>query len=150
MLDKILMSGEVIYSTHASPMVVTMPTGQCTSCLGEPGIVLSLCGRREKHKEEDRRRAVYRRGTYCVWNRSWHSLSLRFQPVAVLMPHFGREAGAVAGHVSSKGFADRDEDQAGVHNQALPETLQLPEARLALNRCPHLHPSAKPVSCQWT
>lgn len=39
------------------------------------------------------------------------------------MPHFGREAGAVVGHVSSKNFADGDEDQARVHNQALPQTL---------------------------
>lgn len=39
------------------------------------------------------------------------------------MPHFGREAGAVAGHVNSKNFAGGDEDQARVHNPALPQTL---------------------------
>lgn len=67
LLDKILVPGEVIYSTSPSPVAVTMPAGRCTSCLGEPGIVLSLHRRREKHKEEDRRRqALYTRGTDCV------------------------------------------------------------------------------------
>lgn len=44
-----------------------MPAGHYTSCLGELGIVLSLCRRREKHKEKDRRgQTVYRKGTDCV------------------------------------------------------------------------------------
>lgn len=62
-------------------------------------------------------------GKQTGWNRTWHSLSYRFQPVPVLMPHFGREADAVVRCMSSKDFAGGDEDQAGVDNQALPQTL---------------------------
>lgn len=54
-------------------------------------------------------------GKQTGWHRTWHSLSYRFQPVPVLMPHFGREAGAVVRSVkiseSSKDFAGGDKDQ---------------------------------------
>lgn len=39
------------------------------------------------------------------------------------MPRFVREAGTVVRCMISKDFAGGDEDQAGVHNQALPQTL---------------------------
>lgn len=60
-------------------------------------------------------------GEQTVWNRAWHSLSPRFQSVPVLMPRFGRAA--VAGRVNGKDFVGRDEDQARIHNQALPWAL---------------------------
>lgn len=43
-------------------------------------------------------------GKQTGWRRIWHSLSYRFQPVPVLMPHFGREAGAVVRCMSCNGF----------------------------------------------
>lgn len=46
------------------------------------------------------------------WNRTWYSLSYRFQPVPVLMPNFEREA--VIRYMSSKGFAGGAKDQSRV------------------------------------